>query len=116
MLGNKDQVIGVGASVRDDCRPGLHKAVLRIAHELVGDAIEHGTHAFLMGSIDVRLETANGYAQFTVTHDNWAAPRTCAQARALNWQGYVQSTRRRRPVGADSWPYRREIDLPLNAG
>ena len=55
MMRGADQVIRVGVSVRGTCPPAVREAVLRSAHELLGNAVKHGMKGRPTGRIAVRL-------------------------------------------------------------
>src|SRR6195952_4187118 len=55
MMRDPGQVIRVGVSVRGCCPVGRREAVLRSAHELIGNAIKHGMKDRPSGRIAIRL-------------------------------------------------------------
>src|SRR6195952_4606976 len=57
MMRDADQVIRVGVSVRGCCPVELREAVLRGAHELLGNAVKHGMKGRPSGRISIRLTT-----------------------------------------------------------
>jgi len=70
LLRDPRQVIQIGVSVRGDCPIRLREAVLRIAHELVGNAVKHGMRTRPRGRITVRLQTEPGVrTRLTVMDD-----------------------------------------------
>jgi two-component sensor histidine kinase len=70
LLADPAQVIQVGVSVRGDCPAHLRDTVIRVAHELVGNAVKHGMRRRSRGRITVRLHTeADGRTRLTVTDD-----------------------------------------------
>jgi two-component sensor histidine kinase len=70
LLREPTQVIQVGVSVRGDCPVHLREPVLRVAHELVGNAVKHGMRMRQRGRITVRLQTEPGVrTRLTVIDD-----------------------------------------------
>ena len=73
------QIIRLEMAVADFCPPGRstgrptgsEDAILRIAHELVGNAVKHGMHMRLLGRITVRLAGEAGMAVLSVANDGW---------------------------------------------
>jgi two-component sensor histidine kinase len=66
------QVIRVDVSVAGDCPEPLQQLVLRVAHEFVGNAVKHGMHARVVGTISVHLVTdIDGSTSLVVTDDGW---------------------------------------------
>jgi len=71
MMRGADQVIRVGVSVRGCCPAGLRDAVVRSAHELIGNAVKHGMKNRPSGRIWVRLVTERGMTTLSVTDNGW---------------------------------------------
>jgi two-component sensor histidine kinase len=72
MLADGTQVIRLDASVAGDCPEPLRQLVLRVAHEFVGNAVKHGMHARVVGTISVHLVTGfDGCTSLVVTDDGW---------------------------------------------
>lgn len=70
LLADPTQVIQVGVSVRGECPIALRDTVVRIAHELVGNAVKHGMRRRSRGRITVRVRCdADGCTRLTVTDD-----------------------------------------------
>jgi two-component sensor histidine kinase len=66
------QEIRLDVTAAGDCPEHLHQLVLRVAHEFVGNAVKHGMHARLVGTIAVRLMTGiDGGTALVVTDDGW---------------------------------------------
>ena len=79
MMRDADQVIRVGVFVRGCCPSGLREAVLRSAHELIGNAVKHGMNGRPSGRIAVRLTTDGHRTTLTVLDNGWGfvdAPRS----------------------------------------
>jgi two-component sensor histidine kinase len=71
MMRGADQVIRVGVSVRGNCPPALREAVLRSAHELLGNAVKHGMKGRPTGRIAVRLVSDCDTTVLTVVDNGW---------------------------------------------
>jgi len=70
LLRDPTQAIQIGVSVRGDCPMHLRAPVLRVAHELVGNAVKHGMRTRPRGRIIVRLQTEpNVRTRLTVIDD-----------------------------------------------
>ena len=85
LMRGADQVIRVGVSVRGNCPPALREAVVRSAHELVGNAVKHGMKDRPTGRIAVRLVSDCDTTVLTVTDNGWGfrgTPR-CGEGLAL---------------------------------
>jgi two-component sensor histidine kinase len=71
LLADPAQAIRLTVEVTGECPMAQRVTVLRVAHELVGNAVSHGLHARASGQIDVRLGQAGGVATLTVRDDGW---------------------------------------------
>jgi two-component sensor histidine kinase len=71
MMRGADQVIRVGVSVRGNCPPALREALLRSAHELLGNAVKHGMKGRSAGRIAVRLVSDCDSTVLTVIDNGW---------------------------------------------
>ena len=70
LLTDPSQMIQIGVSVRGECPAHLRDTVVRVAHELVGNAVKHGMRRRGRGRITVRLHSeADGRTKLTVTDD-----------------------------------------------
>jgi|GEM_PF-2349661 len=70
LMREPEQVIQVGVCVRGDCPTELRETVLRVAHELVGNAVKHGMRRRHRGRIAIRLHTErNRHTRLIVTDD-----------------------------------------------
>jgi len=65
------QIIRLEAAVADFCPRDREDTILRITHELVGNAVKHGMHMRLLGRISVRLAREAGMAVLSVANDGW---------------------------------------------
>jgi two-component sensor histidine kinase len=71
MMRDADQVIRVGVSIRGCCPVNARDAVLRSAHELIGNAVKHGMKGRPSGRINVRLVTDEEGTTLTVLDNGW---------------------------------------------
>ncbi|UFN50960.1 ATP-binding protein [Roseomonas sp. OT10] len=71
LLADADQTIRLEVTVAGDCPEALRGTVLRVAHEMVGNAVKHGMHVRLLGRITVRLESDAEATRLTVRDDGW---------------------------------------------
>ncbi len=79
MMRDADQIVRVGVSVRGTCPPALREAVLRSAHELLGNAVKHGMKGRPTGRISVRLVSDRDTTVLSVVDNGWGfrgAPRS----------------------------------------
>jgi two-component sensor histidine kinase len=68
LLRDPAQAIGLEVSVRGQCPPALRETVLRVAHELIGNAVKHGMRGRPRGCITIRLDSGPpGRTRLTVT-------------------------------------------------
>ena len=74
LMRDPDQIIRIGVSVRGQCPTPLREAVIRGAHELIGNAIKHGMKSRHSGRIAVRLVTTDELTVLTVTDNGWGFP------------------------------------------
>lgn len=71
LLSDTDQTIRLEVAVAGECPEALRGTVLRVAHEMVGNAVKHGMHVRLLGRIAVRLESGARETRLTVADDGW---------------------------------------------
>jgi two-component sensor histidine kinase len=71
MMREPHQVIRTGVSVKGCCPQELREAVVRSAHELVGNAVKHGMKGRMSGRISIRLVTVGNTTTLTVTDNGW---------------------------------------------
>lgn len=71
MMRAADQTIRVGVLVRGTCPGHLRKAVMRTAHELIGNAMKHGLKGRRSGRISIRLVSRNAITSLCVMDDGW---------------------------------------------
>jgi two-component sensor histidine kinase len=71
LLADPAQKIHLTVEVTGTCPIAQRVTVLRVAHELVGNAVRHGLHARATGQIDVRLDHARAVTTLMVRDDGW---------------------------------------------
>jgi two-component sensor histidine kinase len=72
MFADGTQVIRPDVTVTGDCPKPLQQLVLRVAHEFVANAVKHGMHARIVGTISVHLVTGiDGCTALVVADDGW---------------------------------------------
>ena len=72
LLGDSDQLLRATVTVDAAVPAVLDDTVLRIAHELVGNAIKHGLYARSVGKITVKVGTGpGGQVRLQVMDDGW---------------------------------------------
>jgi two-component sensor histidine kinase len=82
------QVIRLEVSVQGHCPVALREAVLRVAHELVGNAVKHGMLGRRSGRISIRLESGPpGRTRLTVTDDGRGLARNHRGGEGLSLAG-----------------------------
>ncbi len=72
LLADPDQTIAVDVVVSGSCPQSLEATVVKIAHEMVVNAVKHGMHMRLVGRIVVRLRRhGDGSTVLRVSDDGW---------------------------------------------
>jgi two-component sensor histidine kinase len=94
LLRGAHQTIGLDVVVNVRCPPTLHDTVLRVAHEFVGNAVKHGTHARSRGRIEVRLVAKDSGVRLIVTDDGWGCPEKPLQGEGLSLARQLAATER----------------------
>jgi two-component sensor histidine kinase len=95
MLADATQLIRLDVSVSGDCPEPLQHVALRIAHEFVANAVKHGMHARVRGTIDVHLATGrDGSTRLVVTDDGWGFRGTPAAGDGLQIAGDLAASAR----------------------
>lgn len=74
LLGSGDQVISLTVEAAVTCDDRAQEALLRVAHEMVGNAVKHGMHQRLTGRIAVRVIGDARSLRLTVRDDGWGPP------------------------------------------
>ncbi|MDR3537242.1 MAG: sensor histidine kinase [Acetobacteraceae bacterium] len=83
LMGNPGQAIRLDVQVSGTCPAEHRSAVLRVAHELVGNAVRHGMHARASGCIIVQLVCSPSGTILTVRDDGWGFEPTVARGEGL---------------------------------
>ena len=79
LFGDVDQFLTVEVDVRCEAPKRMDDAVLRIAHEFLGNAVKHGMHMRSVGRITVRVDqVGHSTVRLQVLDDGWGA--CCAPA------------------------------------
>jgi two-component sensor histidine kinase len=71
LLSDPGQLIALDVAVDGLCPAALEETVVRVAHELIGNAVKHGMHVRLVGRIELRVRNAGGETRLTVADDGW---------------------------------------------
>jgi two-component sensor histidine kinase len=72
VLGSVGQDILLDVSVEGETPVALHDAIVRLANEMVGNAVKHGMLMLQRGRIKIALTTSsNGTTVLTVADDGW---------------------------------------------
>ena len=71
LLSDGDQMLAVSVDVGGAVPGALDDVLVRIAHELVGNAVKHGMTLRMVGQIRVRVQVTPGLVVMTVADDGW---------------------------------------------
>jgi two-component sensor histidine kinase len=71
MMRSANQTVRIGVLVRGTCPSHLREAVIRTAHELIGNAVKHGMRDRLSGRIVVRLVSQPAVTTLAIVDDGW---------------------------------------------
>ena len=71
LLSNPDQIIDLDVKVEASVPRPLEKMILRIAYEMVGNAVKHGLHVRLVGRIFVSIAQSPEGLVLTVRDNGW---------------------------------------------
>ena len=71
LMGEDGQCLGLTCDVGAEVPPPQREALLRVAHEFVGNAVKHGMHVRLVGRIDVVVRAEAGGICLSVSDDGW---------------------------------------------
>ncbi len=72
LLSDQEQTVALDVVVTGGCPSSLESTVLKVAHEMVANAVKHGMHMRLVGRIAVRLRRhGNGSIVLRVSDDGW---------------------------------------------
>ena len=84
LAGESDQYITFACSVAAEPRPHQTETVLRIVHELVGNAVKHGMHMRLVGRIEICVREKPAGFVLEVVDDGWGCGRAPAHGEGLS--------------------------------
>ncbi len=73
LLGDPDQMLSLDVAVEGRCPAVLEEVVLRVAHELLGNAVKHGMYMRLVGRIRVSLASGPRGTRLVVADDGWGS-------------------------------------------
>ena len=71
LLSDGDQLLSLAVAVHGMVPGALDDTVVRIAHELVGNAVKHGMRLRMVGRIEVTVEARLGRVILIVADDGW---------------------------------------------
>ena len=71
-----DQHIAVHCCVETEVPAAQEDLLIRIAHELVGNAVKHGMHMRLLGTVEVEVRRDAGAMVLEVIDDGWGCGRS----------------------------------------
>jgi two-component sensor histidine kinase len=84
LYADPEQTIRWSVTTSGVCPPRLHNTVVRVAHELLGNAIQHGMHMRLLGRIEVHLVAEPDKATtLTISDDGWGTDGRCGPGQGL---------------------------------
>lgn len=84
LAGESDQYITCVCSVVAEPEPQHAETVLRVTHELVGNAVKHGMHMRLLGRIDVVVRPCPAGFEVEVSDDGWGCGRAPEEGEGLS--------------------------------
>ncbi len=71
LMADGDQMIDLIVGVDGVCPAAYHDTLVRVAHELVGNAVKHGMHLRLVGRIEIVVEAGHHGVTLSVIDDGW---------------------------------------------
>ncbi len=83
LMAGPDQAIRLDVHISGSCPVEHRSGVLRVAHELIGNAVRHGMHARASGRIIVGLACAPSGTTLTVHDDGWGCEPTVTHGEGL---------------------------------
>jgi two-component sensor histidine kinase len=89
LLCDPGQQIALSVEVKGLCPASLDETLVRVAHELIGNAVKHGMHVRLIGRIDVVVQTVAGTTTLTVSDDGWGYASEPAPGEGLALAGML---------------------------
>ena len=82
-VGDAAHGVDLHVAVRGECPAGLESTILRVAHELLNNAVLHGMHARLVGCISVDLVSSERRTALSVIDDGWGCGACPTPGRGL---------------------------------
>lgn len=83
LLADPDQAVRVEVACAGACPASLHDVVLRVAQELVGNAVKHGFYARLAGRIRLDLVSSPRETRLVAADDGWGLCRKPGDGQGL---------------------------------
>jgi two-component sensor histidine kinase len=71
LMADRDQSIVVAVETTGPVDPAMENALLRVAHEMVGNAVRHGLHDRMIGRIDISVGADARSTRLEVRDDGW---------------------------------------------
>ena len=71
MVSDPDQDIALEVAVLGRMPRSVEDVLVRVAHEMIGNAIKHGMTLRMIGRIDVAIDARDGGVVMTVSDDGW---------------------------------------------
>jgi two-component sensor histidine kinase len=84
LLGEDAATIRVAISVKCRASAAHDDLLVRVAHELIGNAIKHGMHQRLLGRIRIEAQEEDGQIVLTVTDDGWGLDKDPTSGEGLS--------------------------------
>ena len=84
LLSEDAATIRVALSVQCTAAAPMNDLLVRVAHELVGNAIKHGMHQRLLGEIAIKVGEEQGQIILTVADDGWGPERNAEIGQGLS--------------------------------
>ena len=115
LLGDPDQMLGLEVAVEGQCPRVLEGVVLRVAHELLGNAVKHGMYMRLVGRIRMSLASGPRGTRLVVADDGWGSCQRPGRGQGLGlvraliapFGGTLDTL-----GGRDGGGFTAEVDLP----
>jgi two-component sensor histidine kinase len=84
LLADDAATIRIAVTVHTHGACGRDDLLVRIAHELIGNAIRHGMHRRLLGDIRIEVREEGGTLSMIVTDDGWGAGLEATKGEGLS--------------------------------
>ena len=83
LMSDAEQSIEVDVAITGSCPDSVHSLIVRVAYEMLCNAVKHGMHMRLMGRIAIRVRgNWDGSTTLLVSDDGWG-PATKAEGEGL---------------------------------